>query len=114
MNRTTGSAISNLDHLLQSIADILTTPLGSRVMRRDYGSQLSELIDQPFNGQTKLRAYAAITMALARWEPRLSLTRVQLTQGSVASQAVLDIEGNHRDTDEAINLRVPLALGAAT
>ncbi|MGL4827152.1 MAG: GPW/gp25 family protein, partial [Vibrionaceae bacterium] len=47
MNRFTGYSISELQHIKQSIQDILTTPLGSRVMRRDYGSAIFELIDQP-------------------------------------------------------------------
>ena len=32
-------------HLNQSIADILTTPIGTRVMRPDYGSNIPRLID---------------------------------------------------------------------
>ncbi|MFI8483000.1 GPW/gp25 family protein [Pseudomonas sp. NPDC078700] len=112
MNRTTGSAISELDHLRQSVSDILTTPLGSRVMRRDYGSQLMELIDQPFNGTTKLRAYAAIAMGLMRWEPRLSISRVQISQSTEASQAIIDLEGTRIDTNQAISLQVPLVMGA--
>ena len=35
MNRNTGRAVAGLEHLRQSVADILTTPVGSRVMRRD-------------------------------------------------------------------------------
>ena len=34
-----------VDTLAQSIADIITTPLGSRTMRRDYGCLLFELLD---------------------------------------------------------------------
>ncbi|HAL68756.1 MAG TPA: phage baseplate protein, partial [Pseudomonas sp.] len=33
LDRRTGESISGLDHLRQSIEDILTTPLGSRRMR---------------------------------------------------------------------------------
>ncbi|ELY5272404.1 baseplate assembly protein, partial [Yersinia enterocolitica] len=47
MSRNAGQTITDADHISQSIADILITPVGSRVMRRAYGSLLSELIDQP-------------------------------------------------------------------
>lgn len=77
MNAATGKRIAELDHIRQSVRDILTTPIGSRVMRRDYGSLLPDLIDQPLNGATLLRAYAATVMALIRWEPRIRITRVQ-------------------------------------
>ena len=60
MNRETGGAISTVEHIGQSISDILTTRLGTRVMRREYGSLLPELVDQPFNDVTRLRVYAAV------------------------------------------------------
>ncbi|HGJ5879100.1 MAG TPA: baseplate assembly protein, partial [Arsenophonus nasoniae] len=40
MNRQTGRFISENAHIAQSVQDILLTPVGSRVMRRDYGSLL--------------------------------------------------------------------------
>jgi len=45
MNSQTGLSISEADHIRQSVRDILVTPVGSRVMRREYGSLLSALID---------------------------------------------------------------------
>lgn len=45
MNAHTGQPLAGLDHLRQIIADILSTPLNTRVMRRDYGSRILELID---------------------------------------------------------------------
>lgn len=39
MNRYTGETLKNeSDHIKQSIADILLTPVGSRIQRREYGS----------------------------------------------------------------------------
>jgi len=112
MNSNTGRSVAGSDHLVQSIADILTTPIGTRVMRREYGSQLADLIDWPLNNATRLQAYAATTIALMRWEPRIRLSRVQLTLGDIAGQAILDIEGSLVDTNEPLSLRVPLSLGA--
>lgn len=111
MNRHTGKALSELAHLVQSVEDILTTPLGSRVMRREYGSQLFELIDQPLNDHTRLRAYAATALALIRWEPRLRLTRVQLSLGSNPGNATLTLEGTRVDSNEPLNMQVPLRFG---
>lgn len=113
MNAKTGLTLSGRQHLAQSIADIITTPIGSRVMRREYGSQLADLIDWPLNSATRLQAYAATAMALMRWEPRIRLSRVQLTLGDVAGQAILDLEGTLTDSNEPLSLRVPLSLGAA-
>lgn len=38
MSRETGKALDEAAHISQSIRDILTTPVGSRLMRRTYGS----------------------------------------------------------------------------
>lgn len=113
MNRTTGATITELEHIKQSIGDILGTRIGTRLARREYGSQVPDLIDQPFHGATTLRLYAATTMALMRWEPRIRITRVQLQRGDEASAGVLDLEATLAATSEAINLQVPLALGGS-
>jgi phage baseplate assembly protein W len=36
MNNKTGKELEGIKHLKQSMIDILTTPTGSRIMRRDY------------------------------------------------------------------------------
>ncbi|MCL6262177.1 GPW/gp25 family protein [Craterilacuibacter sp. RT1T] len=78
LSAATGTQISDLDHIRQSIAKILTTPIGSRVMRRDFGSLIPQLIDQPFDGKTRMRLMAASVMAIARWEPRARVVRVDV------------------------------------
>lgn len=113
MNRETGGAIGDLEHITQSIADILTTRIGTRVMRREYGSLLPELVDHPFNDATRLRVYAAAVMALMRWEPRISLNRVQFLGASLQGQSVLDMEGTLVDTNEPLSMSLPLQLGAS-
>ena len=78
MNRETGQALAGIDHLRQSVADIITTPIGSRVMRRTYGSLVPALLDQPLNKTTQMRVAAAATSALMRWEPRLLVRKIRL------------------------------------
>lgn len=85
INSTNGKRLSGIDHLHQSIRDILTTPIGSRVMRRDYGSRLFDLIDAPLNRSTLTDLYAATAEALARWEPRFQLAKVTAVAASPGS-----------------------------
>lgn len=77
-DRQTGMTISDDAHITQSMYDILHTPIGSRVMRREYGSLLSELIDEPDNKATRLKVMSACYIALMRWEPRISLQRIEV------------------------------------
>ena len=92
MSQTTGKPLSGIDHLRQSIVDILTTPLGSRVMHRDYGSELFDLIDAPINQRTLVDIYTATAKALQRWEPRFNLTRVYVEK-IVLGRVHLRLEG---------------------
>ena len=64
MNVNTGKTISEIAHIKQSITNILTTPIGSRIMRRDYGSRLFERIDQPINGDLIAEIYSDVVEAL--------------------------------------------------
>ncbi len=59
MNSQTGLSISEIKHIRQSVRDILVTPIGSRVMRREYGSLLSALIHQPPTPALRLQIMAA-------------------------------------------------------
>lgn len=92
MNAETGRSLSGIEHLRQSVQDILTTPIGSRVMRREYGSVLFELMDAPLSRALLADIYAATAEALDRWEPRYRLVRVRAAElGS--GHVTLDLEG---------------------
>jgi len=111
MDARTGRPLEGEDHLRQSIADILATPIGTRVARRDYGSLLPELIDQPANAAGRIRLYAATALALLRWEPRIALTRVSVAQTGAGAFEVT-LEGRRTDAARPnirTRLTVPLA-----
>lgn len=78
VDRSTGQQSTGLDHLKQSIEDILTTPLKSRRMRPEYGSNLRRFVDLPVNEGWKSAVQAEVARALGRWEPRLQLERVKI------------------------------------
>ena len=114
-HQDTGKTIKGLEHLRQSLARLLTTPVGSRVMRREYGSYVFELIDQPGNRTAILKVYSAVVDAILRWEPRVLPTRVQLNDSETASGSFeLELEGIAvSDIDEIsagsnVQLTVPL------
>ena len=80
MDAKTGKELEGIEHLKQSIVDVLTTPIGSRIMRRDYGSRLLELVDRPINRDFTLEIYAAVAEALQKWETRFKLEKVKITE----------------------------------
>lgn len=106
VNCRTGKRLSGAAHLRQSVSDILNTPIGSRVLVRDYGSDLFSLVDNPRDDLLRLRVIAATATALARWEPRLKVSKVTVTfpaeAGCVVDIAGTDLENNTRITTGGI------------
>ena len=76
MNDRTGKHNDGFEYLKQRIRDILSTPLGSRVMRRHYGSELFKRIDNPTNGELIANIYSDCVTALYNFEPEFEIVSV--------------------------------------
>lgn len=108
MNRDTGLQIADIEHIRQSISDILITPVGTRVMRRTYGSLLSALTDQPQNAALRLQIMSACYMAILQWEPRVQLTAITYESAADGSM-VVEITGNRADSGAGFSLTIPVS-----
>ena len=117
MSSQTGSALDDIDHIRQSVRDILTTPIGSRVMRREYGILVPALIDKPDNLATQTRFFAAAASALMRWEPRLKVDRMSIARDPERLGRIsLEITGSYVGTfgRESAPLTLSVPLGNTT
>ncbi|WP_417536832.1 GPW/gp25 family protein [Methylophaga sp.] len=103
MSATNGKSLDGKDHLKQSIIDILTTPLGSRVMRRSYGSKLFMLIDSPTNESGLADIVSATAEALNAWEPRVSVSKVEVT-AATRSSFTIKVTGSYKPDGKPITL----------
>ena len=77
--------------IANSINRILKTPLGSRVMRPEFGARLYELRDREFNDEFKLDATRFTYEALSKNEPRIKVERVVCEIEPVGGEVVLKI-----------------------
>lgn len=103
MSNKTGKYLEDLEHLKQSIVDILTTPVGSRVICRDYGSSLFQLTDQPMNRDLFPKIYAAVADAIDKWEPRFKIEKIvinSIKEGHI----ILSLVGRYIITQQKIAL----------
>ncbi|MBF8754622.1 GPW/gp25 family protein [Pseudomonas guariconensis] len=105
MDRRTGQPLAGIAHLRQSIEDILSTPLGSRRMRPEYGSQLRRYVDLPVNEGWKSAVQAEVARALGRWEPRLQLERVRVLS-VLDGQVNLALSGRYLGDDALVEVSV--------
>jgi phage baseplate assembly protein W len=108
MNDDSGKAILDVDHVRQSIHKILTTPIGTRVMRRNFGSVLPDLIDAPINEHTRLQVLAATATAVVKWEPRLRPVKVALDVDGSSMAVELTAALREGPTSGAVTMRIPL------
>lgn len=106
MTRETGKPLNRDEHINQSIRDIITTPIGSRVCRRDYGSRLFQLVDRPINPALTAELVNATADALHRWEPRVVVDRVTLEAGTdpAAGRLAITLEGRRISDNQAFRL----------
>lgn len=109
ISRTTGRMLTRREHIRQSIDDILTTPIGSRLMRRNYGSFLPQLVDHPATGANRLRLIAATAQAIMKWEPRTRVSRIAIRFNA---QGRCEISIARRDTQSGESVTSSVIVGA--
>jgi uncharacterized protein len=91
----TGEALSDWQSVEQSIRKILTTPIGARVMRRTFGSDLPDLVDRKMIPANILKVYSAAASAILKWEPRFRMTAGRLVTANESGQLQLEIYGTY-------------------
>lgn len=73
-----GQIVEDVDDVAQCLGIILRTPQGSVPHRPDFGVDLAALLDAPALPGAAARVVAAVTEALARWEPRAVVGEVRV------------------------------------
>lgn len=63
-NRDTGAEIGGIPYLRQRLYDVINTPLGSLVGRRDFGSRFFELVDRNVDARFHMEAYIRLSDAI--------------------------------------------------
>ena len=103
MSNKNGGYLIDLEHLKQSIIDILTTSMGTRVICRDYGSSLFQLTDQPINRDLFPKIYAAVADAIDKWEPRFKVEKIAINSIK-EGHVTLSLVGKYLITQQKIAL----------
>ena len=117
MSRHTGKTIRDDGqlpaHLQQSLHDILSTLIGTRICRRNYGSLLPHLIDQPCNDITKLKIMNGSATAIIRFEPRLKIKQVQVSSADRQNTWDVTLIGTYSQYNQNQTFKQSYTFGAA-
>lgn len=110
INRVTGSVViqkNSAEKLKENLIHILLTGIGERVMNRNYGGGLRQLLHDPNNDALRSIVQHQIAKSIGRWEPRIVLQNVTVYQKNGELHA--SIEYMLRQTQEFQSLTVPLS-----
>ena len=87
--------LSGWAHVEQSIRKILMTPIGARVMLREFGSELPELVDRKMTTGNVLAIYSASARAIQKWEPRFRMQFGRITGADVGGRISIELFGTY-------------------
>ena len=93
VSATAGEPLSDWQHTEQSLRKVLTTPIGRRVMRRNFGSRIFDFIDTKMTAANILGIYAAAAEAIEAWEPRFRAYRASVSSASADGAIELTLFG---------------------
>jgi uncharacterized protein len=97
----------------ESIRVILGTQYGERVMRPQFGANLGSLVFAPNNAATASLAAFYVSDALARWEPRIDVLDVLVTNDLDEARLDIEIRYRLRVTTQEHRLLLPFPLEGA-
>jgi len=97
------------EKLKENIIHILLTGIGERVMRRDYGGGLQDLVHDPNNDALRAIVQHQIGKAIGQWEPRVQLRQVNVTQHE--GTLIAEIDYVIRESQQREQVSVPLGVG---
>ncbi|MET8211301.1 MULTISPECIES: GPW/gp25 family protein [unclassified Streptomyces] len=101
---------AGLRKIQESIRIILETQYGERVMRPDFGCNLKRLLFAPNNEATASLARYYVEEGLTRWEPRIDILDVTVTNDGVGAALRIDISYRVRATGAADQVVHPFPL----
>lgn len=91
---------------------ILSTRLGERLYRPDFGSRLSELVFSPINTETLLQVKLYVEEALNQWEPRITLHEIITEPDPTEGKVIIHIRYFPKDSHDLRSLVYPFYLSA--
>jgi hypothetical protein len=98
------------DKVRQSIWIVLDTEPGERVMRPTFGCGLRRYLMKPNSSAVRALIQRDVSLALAAWEPRVSVSSVTVSPGEDPSLVLIHVAYTHVRDGRPGNLVYPFYL----
>jgi phage baseplate assembly protein W len=103
-------SVSGEEKIRTAVVTILSTALGERVMRPDFGSDLHNQVFASLNAATLGALASSVRKALVAWEPALRCERQVSDAQAAAGIVSISVEYTVRATNTRFNLVYPFYL----
>ena len=100
---------SGTEKIKENIVHILMTGVGERVMRRDYGGGIRQLVHDPNNDALRALVQHQIAKSIGQWEPRVQVQNVVVSQQK--GTLIVQLHYIIRQTGEPQDLTAPIGSG---
>lgn len=87
----TDTLVTDDASVANSITTILSTPRGSRVFNREFGSVVDDILFDPIDEFTELRIKREVIDALDIWEPRIQLNTATVLADTANQQYYVEL-----------------------
>ena len=106
--------VSGPENISQSLKALLTTNLGERLMRLEYGCGIAQLLFEPIDQRTVTKIRNSIADAVLLYEPRINLLNVNVFQDQNNTGLLnISIEYIIKTTNSRFNLVYPFHINEA-
>lgn len=97
------------EKLKENLVHLLLTGIGERLMLREYGGGLRQLVHDPNNDALRAIVQHQVARSIARWEPRVAVQSVEVSQQGAT--LVVTLRYSLPATGQADQVQVPLQVG---
>jgi len=99
---------SGAEDIKESLAVIITTRLGERIMEPKFGCNLEEVLFKPLDLTMKTYASDLIRSAILYFEPRINLNSVDLSKSDDLNGVLyIELDYSIRSTNSRMNMVYP-------
>jgi phage baseplate assembly protein W len=103
----TAEMVSGLADIEQSLGILLRTGIGERLMRPDYGCDLTDLLFEPVDAALVARVEDRVKTAILYHEPRIDLLGLEMTALDQGATVILTLTYRVRATNSRHNFVIP-------
>jgi phage baseplate assembly protein W len=97
---------SGMNQVKSDLLVLLLTEPGERVMLPDFGTPLKRFFFEPNDSSLVEKVKEAISNSISRWEPRIAVNQIEVTNSASAINESLDTFDNREDSEHILLIRI--------